>query len=105
MQAKYLLFEVLKIKRMKKLLLLSLATAFTLLSFAQNVPPADWSYSVPSKAYNVGDVIEITYKANIPEGMHIYSNDYGDCPPIKASLFSIKTTPIIGWRCKAHRFA
>jgi thiol:disulfide interchange protein len=86
MQAKYLLFEVLKIKRMKKLLLLSLATAFTLLSFAQNVPPADWSYSVPSKAYKVGDVIEITYKANIPEGMHIYSNDYGDCPPIKAQF-------------------
>lgn len=67
-----------------------LALVFMLLSvasvFGQNVPPADWKHTVPGKEIKAGDVVEVVFKAAIPEGMHIYSNDYGDCPPIKAKF-------------------
>jgi len=46
------------------------------LSIAQNIPPAEWSYEVPSKEFKVGDVVEVTFKAVIPGNYHIYSNDY-----------------------------
>ena len=69
---------------MKKFLILFLTISFSVLVFAQNVPPAKWSHKVSQKEVKVGDVIEVVYKAVIPAGMHVYSNDYGDCPPQKA---------------------
>ncbi len=77
---------------MKKFLFLVLTISFSVLVFGQNVPPAKWSHSVAKKEIKLGDVIEVVYEAVIPEGMHIYSNDYGDCPPIKAKFIFIKNS-------------
>ncbi|MDG1720981.1 MAG: cytochrome c biogenesis protein CcdA [Bacteroidia bacterium] len=52
--------------------------------FGQKVPSADWSYAITKSNVKVGDVIEVIFTTPIPEGYHIYSNDYGDCPPVKA---------------------
>jgi thiol:disulfide interchange protein len=52
--------------------------------FGQKVPSANWSYTIDKTEAKVGDKIEVTFTTPIPEGYHIYSNDYGDCPPQKA---------------------
>tara|TARA_Y100000385_G_scaffold49045_1_gene45500 strand:- start:2811 stop:4991 length:2181 start_codon:yes stop_codon:yes gene_type:complete len=52
--------------------------------FGQKVPSADWSYAISKRDVKVGEVIEVIFATPIPEGYHIYSNDYGDCPPVKA---------------------
>ena len=52
--------------------------------FGQKVPSANWSYTIDKTEAKVGDKIEVTFTTPIPEGYHIYSNDYGDCPPLKA---------------------
>ena len=52
--------------------------------FGQKVPSANWSYTIDKTETKVGDKIEVTFTTSIPEGYHIYSNDYGDCPPLKA---------------------
>ena len=52
--------------------------------FGQKVPSADWSYAITKRDVKVGEVIEVIFATPIPEGYHIYSNDYGDCPPVKA---------------------
>ena len=52
--------------------------------FGQKVPSADWSYAITESNVKVDDVIEVIFTTPIPEGYHIYSNDYGDCPPVKA---------------------
>lgn len=52
--------------------------------FGQRVPSANWSYTIDKTEAKVGDKIELTFTTPIPEGYHIYSNDYGDCPPLKA---------------------
>ena len=54
--------------------------------FGQKVPSADWSYAITKSNVKVGDVIEVIFTTPIPEGYHIYSNDYGDCPPVKAQF-------------------
>jgi thiol:disulfide interchange protein len=46
---------------------------------AQMIPPAEWSHSVTNKTVNVGDEIEVVFKAKIPDTYHVYSTDY-DCP-------------------------
>ena len=51
--------------------------------FGQKVPSADWSYAISKRDVKVGEVIEVIFATPIPEGYHIYSNDYGDCPPVK----------------------
>lgn len=62
------------------LVLLLVATSV----FGQKVPSANWSYTIDKTEAKVGDKIEVTFTTPIPEGYHIYSNDYGDCPPLKA---------------------
>jgi thiol:disulfide interchange protein DsbD len=52
--------------------------------FGQKVPSANWSYTIDKTEAKVGDKIEVIFTTPIPEGYHIYSNDYGDCPPLKA---------------------
>jgi len=52
--------------------------------FGQKVPSANWSYTIDKTEAKVGDKLEVTFTTPIPEGYHIYSNDYGDCPPLKA---------------------
>ena len=54
--------------------------------FGQKVPSANWSYAVNESNVKVGEAIEVTFTTPIPEGYHIYSNDYGDCPPVKAQF-------------------
>jgi thiol:disulfide interchange protein len=77
---------------MKKFLFLIVTIASTIMVFGQNVPPADWSHQAPKKEIKVGDEITVVFKAVIPEGMHVYSNDYGDCPPVKASFSYTKNS-------------
>lgn len=71
---------------MKKFLFLVVTICLTSVVFGQKVPPANWDYSLSTSEAKVGDIIEVIYKTVIPKGMHIYSNDYGDCPPIKAKF-------------------
>lgn len=52
----------------------------------QKIPAANWNHSVSSSTLKVGDEIEVVFKTDIPDGYHIYSNDYGDCPPVKAKF-------------------
>lgn len=59
----------------------------TCVVFGQKIPPANWGHTVNKSEVNVGDVIEVTFKTIVPKGYHIYSNDYGDCPP-KKSVFT-----------------
>ena len=54
--------------------------------FGQKVPSANWSYTITNSNVKVGDAIEVVFTTSIPEGYHIYSNDYGDCPPVKAAF-------------------
>ncbi|MDB4107596.1 thioredoxin family protein [Bacteroidia bacterium] len=71
---------------MNKYIVLALTLLLTSLVFGQKVPPANWSHSITNLEVKIGDVIEVVFKADIPKGYHIYSNDYGDCPPLKASF-------------------
>lgn len=71
---------------MKKFLILGLTMLMASVVFGQKIPPADWGNSVDKKEVSVGDVVEVTFKAAVPKGYHIYSNDYGDCPPVKAKF-------------------
>jgi len=72
---------------MKKILILSLTMLVASVVFGQKIPPANWSHTVDKKEIKVGDVIEVTFTTPVPKGYHIYSNDYGDCPP-KKSVFT-----------------
>jgi thiol:disulfide interchange protein len=46
--------------------------AVSLVSFGK-IPPSEWSHSNPDKAA-VGDVIEVVFTTDIPEGFHIYGS-------------------------------
>jgi thiol:disulfide interchange protein DsbD len=52
--------------------------------FGQKIAPAKWSHKIDKQEVSVGDIIEVTFKTDVPKGNHIYSNDYGNCPPVKA---------------------
>lgn len=71
---------------MKKYLILGLTLFISVVVFGEKIPPANWGYILDKQEVNVGDVVEVIFKANVPKGYHIYSNDYGDCPPIKAKF-------------------
>ncbi len=77
---------------MKKFLFLVLTISLSVVVFGQKVPPANWGYTVSQNEAKVGDVVEVVFKTTIPKGMHIYSNDYGDCPPQKAKFFYEKNS-------------
>ena len=73
----------------KRLFKISCLVLISLSIFGQKIPPANWSHSIVNPETKVGGEIEVIFKTAIPEGYHIYSNDYGDCPPVKA-LFVFK---------------
>lgn len=77
---------MLKEINMKKILFLGLTILLTSIVYGQKVPAAEWSTSVNKKEISIGDIITVIYKTDIPKGYHIYSNDYGDCPPVKAKF-------------------
>ncbi|PCJ63860.1 MAG: disulfide bond formation protein DsbD [Bacteroidetes bacterium] len=70
----------------KKYIFLVLTLALATSVFGQKIPPANWSHAVNKTEIKAGDVIEVIFKTQIPAGYHIYSNDYGDCPPRKAEF-------------------
>lgn len=56
-------------------------------SAQDKIPPANWKHSLSKSEVKIGEVIEIILKTDIPDGLHIYSNDFSeDCPPQKAEL-------------------
>jgi thiol:disulfide interchange protein DsbD len=69
---------------MKKFLVLGLTMLLASIVFGQKIPPANWGHTLNKTEVSVGDVIEVTFKTVVPKGYHIYSNDYGDCPPRKS---------------------
>ena len=71
---------------MKKYLILGLTLMISAVVFGQKIPPANWGNTIDKKELTVGDIVEVTFKTDVPKGFHIYSNDYGDCPPIKAKF-------------------
>jgi len=71
---------------MKKYLILGLTLLISAVVFGQKIPPANWSHKVDKKEVKTGDIIEVTFTTPVPKGYHIYSNDYGDCPPVKAKF-------------------
>jgi thiol:disulfide interchange protein DsbD len=83
---------------MKKYLILGLTLLISAVVFGQILEPK-WGYTVDKAEISVGDVIEITFKADIPEGFNIYSNkfDYTDCGPQKAKFkFTLEGSTLIG---------
>ncbi len=71
---------------MKKYVILGLTLIISAVVFGQKIPPANWSHKVDKKEVKTGDIIEVTFTTPVPKGYHIYSNDYGDCPPVKAKF-------------------
>ena len=71
---------------MKKYLILGLTLCISALVFGQKIPAAKWGNTISKTVVNVGDVVEVIFKTDVPKGYHIYSNDYGDCPPQKAKF-------------------
>lgn len=71
---------------MKKYLVLGLTMLLASVVLGQKIPPANWENSIEKTDVSKGDIVEITFKTNVPKGYHIYSNDYGDCPPVKAKF-------------------
>ena len=64
-----------QIDNMKKLLFLAFVLGSTLVQ-AQILRPNEWSFSLSSTEFNVGDEIDLIFKANIDQGWHLYSSDF-----------------------------
>lgn len=60
---------------MKKLLFLAFILGSTLVQ-AQILRPNEWSFSLSSTEYKVGDEIDLIFKATIDRGWHLYSSDF-----------------------------
>ena len=71
---------------MKRHLILGLTLCMSALVFGQKIPAAKWGNTISKTVVKVGDVVEVVFKTDVPKGYHIYSNDYGDCPPQKAKF-------------------
>jgi thiol:disulfide interchange protein DsbD len=70
-----------------RLLAVSFSIILSVQGFSQKVPPADWSHKLDKTTVTTGDVITATFTTDIPDGYHIYSNDFSeDCPPQKAKF-------------------
>ena len=83
---------------MKKYLILGLTLIISAVVFGQ-IPPAKWVYSVDRSEVSVGDVIEVTFKTDIPKEYNIYSNkfDYTDCGPQKAKFkYTLEGASLVG---------
>jgi len=68
---------------MKKILLVTLISTLSTVSFAQILTPIKWSYAA-KKVDNEQAIVFI--KATIDKGWHIYSQHVADGGPIKTSL-------------------
>ena len=64
---------------------LSLLTLFALNATSQNIPPAKWSVKVSVAEAKIGDVVELVFTTAMPDGIHIYANDY-KCDPVMAEV-------------------
>ena len=60
---------------MKKLLFLAFILGATLVQ-AQILRPNEWSFSLSTAEYKVGDEIDLIFKATIDKGWHLYSSDF-----------------------------
>ena len=60
---------------MKKLLFLALVLGSALVQ-AQILRPNEWSFSLSTSEYKVGDEIDLVFKASIDKGWHLYSSDF-----------------------------
>ncbi len=61
-------------------------------SKAQFIPPANWTVTFENKPMEVGEEVYLIFSTKIPEGYHIYSNDFSEnCPPKKAQ-FTFETS-------------
>jgi thiol:disulfide interchange protein len=92
------LFEVIKSIFMKNFLILGLTMLMASVVFGQ-IPEANWNQSVDKSKVSVGEVIDVTFKTDIPDGYNIYSNkfDYVDCGPQKARFqFDLTGASLIG---------
>lgn len=55
-------------------------------SIAQHTPPVKWSLKPSATEAKIGEEIELIFTTDIPEGMHIYANDY-KCDPMMVEIF------------------
>lgn len=65
-----------------------------------NIEPAEWTAAYSKKTVELGETIEIVFKAPLEEGFHIYSNDFdipGGCGPQKTVIaYEASGADIIG---------
>jgi len=61
---------------MRKLLLLLIVFTLFQQAQAQLVKPPQWEISLSAQEVEIGDEIEVTFRASIPLGWYIYSNDF-----------------------------
>lgn len=83
---------------MKKILILGLTMLMVSVVFGQ-IPEAKWGYTVDKTDVNIGDVIEVVFKTDIPKEYNIYSNkfDYTDCGPQKAKFdYTLEGASLVG---------
>jgi len=67
------------------ILSISLLLLVTINTTAQNIPPAKWGVKVSVAEAKIGDVVELIFTTAIPDGIHIYANDF-NCDPIMAEI-------------------
>lgn len=86
---------------------LTLLIIFAFNATAQNIPPAKWGVKAAVTEAKIGDVVELIFTTAIPNGIHIYANDY-NCDPVMAELILDKN-PAVAAQGKpkalgAHRY-
>lgn len=73
---------------MKHLVALLLFISLSLSAFAQVLKPISWEVQLSSSSPNVGDEIEIRFKAKIDKKWYLYSNDFDpDLGPMLTEFF------------------
>ena len=60
---------------MKKLLFLTFILGSSLVQ-AQILRPNQWSFSLSTTQFKVGDEVDLIFKATIDQGWHLYSSDF-----------------------------
>ena len=72
---------------------ISLLLFISLNTSAQNIPPAKWAVKTSVSEAKVGDIVELIFTTAIPNGIHIYANDY-KCDPVMAEVILDKNSAI-----------
>jgi thiol:disulfide interchange protein len=66
---------------------ISLLLILPLLSFAQILKPAKWSWQASATSVRVGDEIDLIFNATIDSDWYMYSNDFDpDCGPLLTTI-------------------